>query len=191
MNNTLRKLQAFSTLMTLMVMFTLFSIFVDALIISPASPANQLSQYSNGVGMLDAQFHYTAEKAYQMLTAYGEQGRELYLSRILPLDIVIPMVYSLFFAVAISFVFQRAFSPTGSVQYISLLPFAAAIADYIENVGVASLLLAYPTHLDVVAAITSYFTSAKQIFFNISAVFLLIGIVALTWKRVNSTKRAN
>jgi hypothetical protein len=190
-NNLLRKLQTFSTLKTLVVLFTLILIFIGAFIISPTSPSNQLSQNSNGVGMLDAQFHYTAEKAYQMLTAYGAQGRELYLSRILPLDVLIPIVYSLFLAVAISFVFQRAFPPTGPIQYISLLPFAAAIADYIENVGVVSLLLVYPTHLDVVAAITSYFTSSKQIFFNISVVFLLIGILALFWKRVSPTRWAN
>lgn len=189
-NNLLHKLQASSTLKTLTVLFALMLIFIGVFIISPTSPGNRLTQYSNGAGMLDAEFHYTAEKAYQMLNAYGAQGREVYLWGIAPVDIAIPIIYSLFFAVLISFIFQRTFSPTNPIQYLSLLPFVMAIADYVENTGIVSMLLAYPVRLEVVATIAGYFTSIKQIIFPLILVAVLMGIVAWVWKRVSLTRRA-
>jgi hypothetical protein len=181
LNHLLHKLQDFSTPRTLTIISVVFVTFIGVFIISPASPAAKLAEYSHGVGMLDAKFHYTPAQAYAMLDAYTEEGRSIYLSQILVIDIAIPIVYSLFFAVLMSSVFRRAFSPDNPIHKLSLLPFAAALLDYTENICEAIMLASFPARLDWVAAISSSFTSVKMIFFGISVASLMVGLVAWLW----------
>ena len=188
-HSLLLRLQKFSTLKTVVIMFALLLAVLVFVVIPPDSPVNQLSQYTHGTGILDAEFHYDANQAYRFLIAYQDYGRDLYLWRIALIDMVIPIIYSLFFATLIAFIYQRAFSATNPIQYLSLLPFVVAVADYTENIGIGIILRAYPTRLDGVATITGYITSAKSILFTALPIILLIGVVAWIWKNVRLTER--
>jgi len=70
---------------------------------------------SSTVG-LDIHFFYTSEKAYSMLTSYGDAGRILYRNGLLTIDIVIPILYTLFLSLFIPWLFQRSFKPESTMQ---------------------------------------------------------------------------
>lgn len=136
----------------------------------------RLERISGGLRILDLQPYYTPGMAYRFLDAYQEEGRRVYLS-ILTADLFYPLVYSLFLALAISWVFRRAFKPENPAQFLNLLPFVAALLDYVENMGVYTLLRHYPERLEDVAQRTAYFSAAKLMLSNICVLALAIGVI--------------
>ena len=62
-------------ILVLLGLFLLFTVVIFPLLTS------QLTQLSNGVSLIDNEFSYTPENAYQMLTSYGPQGRPLYIGQ--------------------------------------------------------------------------------------------------------------
>ncbi|MDK2890560.1 MAG: hypothetical protein PWR21_1192 [Methanoculleus sp.] len=70
-----------------------------------------------------------------MLAALGDAGREFYLTRIVRLDLVFPLAYTLFFAVTITWLLSRRL-PEGSPWIrLNVVPLIAGAADYGENIG--------------------------------------------------------
>lgn len=59
---------------------------------------NRIKYISREVNVIDLQFSYTPEHIYEMISAYGEQGRQLYLSMKLPADLIYPVVYAFLFS---------------------------------------------------------------------------------------------
>lgn len=184
LHTLLDRIHTFASLRNLIVVSIPFLAMVGLLFVSPNSPEATISNLSGGQRLLDANFHYTAEQAYATIDAYGEQGRQYYLSVVAPTDIVIPIIYSLFLSVAITYIFRRAFAPARLLHMFSLAPFAIAIADYSENIAIVTLLLRYPARLEAVATLAGYFTSAKQLLFMGNTLLLTIGLLALAWAKV-------
>lgn len=144
----------------------LLAIFVglNLFLAGPISPFARLQALSGGAGMLDLQFLYTPDEAYELLTAYGANGRSYYLSVLAPVDLVTPLLMTLFLAITLSLALQRAFPAGSRWQMLNLLPFVAMLGDYLENGAIVSLMLAYPTRLDGLAALAMLFTAVKFIF---------------------------
>lgn len=136
----------------------------------------RIEKISGGVRILDLQPFYTPEMAYQFLEAYKEEGRQVYLN-ILTADLFYPLLYSSFLALAISWVFRRAFRPENPAQLLNLLPFVAAIIDYAENIGIYTLLRNYPARLTDVAQTTAHLSSIKQMLSNTCVLALAIGFI--------------
>lgn len=182
------RMQTISSLKILVVLLVIFSVLIGIFMFSPFSPVDTLNEYSGGVGVLDSEFYYTSDRAYEILTAFGEKGRQFYVSVIFPIDLFIPILQALFFSVAITVVFQRAFSIDNPIQKLNLLPFAAVVADYLENIAIFSLIVAYPTRLNAVAALAGYFTAVKFILIIGSFIFLVMGILRLVWNKIRPNR---
>ena len=110
---------------------------------------------SGGVGPIDLQFFYTPDKVYSMVSAYGEAGRASYRIFELTGDIIYPIVYTLFFSLFTTWLF-----------------------DLLENLGIVSMLSIYPSTPAWLAWVSSIFTVIKWLFAGASIILLLIGIVA-------------
>ncbi len=137
----------------------------------------RLSILSGGVGPLDSRFGYTSAQAYAALTAYGPAGREFDLRSEVTLDLVYPVIYSLFFSLATLYFLQRAAPGRVALARLALLPFAALVADYLENAGLILLLVTFPTQLPALAAATGLLTTAKWILQGASLVLLGLSAV--------------
>ena len=147
-----------------------------------------LTELTGGAGILDMEFTYTPVQAYAMLAALGDAGRAFYLTRIVPLDLVFPLAYTLFYAVTISWLFSR-WLPAGSPwMRLNLVPLVAGAADYCENIGVVAMLLAYPAELYGVAAFTAVISPIKYTFIAVSV--LLILAAAAGWAASGLRHRA-
>lgn len=58
--------------------------------------ASRTQAYTETAGSPDMSFYYTADDLYQMAEAYGENGREAYVSARFTFDLIWPMVYMIF-----------------------------------------------------------------------------------------------
>lgn len=142
-------------------------------------------KYTHGTKLLDMEINYSPEKAYQMLTDYGLTGRQLYLN-ILTMDLIFPLVYSLFLMITVTLLFQKLFSPDHPIQKLNLIPLVAGLADYLENFGIATMLLNYPTKYTWVAGVTNVFTITKDLSILASLILLIIATVGIGVKKANN-----
>jgi len=158
-----------------LLLLTVIMMDLGILVISPISPSEELMALANGRNVPDTQFNRSAADFYDQLAAYGENCRRLYLTRISPVDLFIPLTQALFLAVAISLAARRALAPGSDWQLLNLLPFVAMLGDYLENASIAGLMQAYPTRLDGLAML---FTAVKFIFTITSVGGMLLAGVA-------------
>lgn len=122
LNMIYNKLKKFASWKTLLLFLGLFIIFTVILFSQPFGIA-YINEISGGAGIIDTRFTYSPENAYQILEAQGEKGREAYLFLNL-IDLVYPIIYSLFCAITITVLFKRLFTPTHPFQKLSLLPWS-------------------------------------------------------------------
>lgn len=136
-----------------------------------------LEAITGGAGILDMAFTYTPEQAYAMLAALGEAGRAFYLTSIVPLDLVFPAAYTVFYAVTISWLLSRWLQAESPWMRSNVVPLVAGAADYCENAGVIAMLLAYPAELYGVATFTAVMSPVKFTFIALS-MLLVLGALA-------------
>jgi hypothetical protein len=158
-----------------LIIFLLFTILV-----LPAQ-ASQAKRVSGGAASPDTSFYYTADDLYQMAEAYGAGGRQAYIQARFTFDLVWPLVYSVFLAMGISWIYFYA-SPRGSPwSRVNLLPVWAALFDYLENVSTSLVMARYPSPTVIVASLAGVFTLVKWFFVIGSIALLLTGVMAAVW----------
>jgi len=138
---------------------------------------------SGGAGSPDTSFWYTPTDLYQIADAYGPAGRQAYLRARWTLDLVWPVVYTVFLSLTISWVYRRAFAVESRWQLTNLVPVAGMLLDYLENSATSLVMARYPALTPGMAHLAPLFTLTKWVFVNGSFVFLLIGVVAALWRR--------
>ena len=130
-----------------------------------------------GPGPLDLRFFTSPAKMFEIIDQYGEYNRIFYRNVELTADILYPIVYTLFFSLLISWLFQRGFDPASPLQKWNVLPFGAWLFDLLENIGIVTLLSIYPSTPVALALLTTLLTMVKWIFAGGSMLLLVIGLV--------------
>jgi hypothetical protein len=138
---------------------------------------------NNSVLPLDLMFFYTPEEAFEMMDKYGEAGRSIYFKIELTADIIYPIIYTLFYGLLISWLFQRAFKPESKMQKWNVMPVGAWFFDLLENAGIVSMLMMYPSKPEALAWITMLFGSLKWGFFLVTVGLVLVGLVKAAMNR--------
>jgi hypothetical protein len=144
--------------------------------------ATRAAQETGGADSPDTSFFYTPGDLYRMAESYGEQGRQAYVRARFTFDLVWPLVYTLFLATAISWVFGRAFPPGSRWQRANLVPLLGALFDYLENLSTSLVMLRYPAQTAVVDLLAPLFTAMKWGFLGVSFLLLLGGIAMGAWR---------
>ena len=158
----------------LVLVFLAGEIFFNAVVL-PNRKA-MIEAGSGGIGPIDLQLFYTPGKAYAMVESYGEAGRLSYRTFELTGDIMYPIVYTLFFSLAITWLFQRGFASTSRMQKYNVVPFGGWFFDLLENLGIVSMLTVFPSTPAALAWVTAVFTLIKWLFAFASGVLLVIGL---------------
>ena len=159
----------------LVLLFLAGELFFNAVIL-PNQQA-ELEAASGGIGPIDLQLFYTPEKVYSMVAAYGDAGRVDYRTFELTGDIIYPIVYTLFFSLLITWLFQRGFPADGRMQKLNVVPFGGWLFDLLENLGVAAMLTVYPSTPPTLAWAAAIFTLAKWLFAGATIILILVGFV--------------
>lgn len=127
----------------------------------------------------DLQLHrYDGAEAYALIAALGEQGRQVYAGMLWVADGVFPPLYGLGLAVAVGCLCS------GRWRWLTLLPLAAALADWGENACVLAMLAAFPGHAPLAEALAGWCTSGKWLLLALTmAVIVSAGLVRLVrWR---------
>lgn len=145
----------------------------------------ELTSITGGVGILDMEILYSPDQAYAHLAAMGEAGRAFALIHIIPLDLILPAVYALAYALAITWLLHR-WLPEGSRWHrLNVVPLIGGICDYCENSGIIAMLLAWPAQLPEIARFTMVAGFCK---FSASALAIAIILGALVGWAVTAAR---
>jgi hypothetical protein len=148
----------------------------NLLVIGPAY--RRIGSLSGGVGAIDSLIVYRPEKVYDMIAAYGEQGRGYYATIALMLDTAFPLLSALTFGLTLALLFSRTFSRRDVLHRALFVPVGAMAADLLENAGIATMLLSYPKRLPAVALLTSSFSTVKWTAVATESLLVVIGLIA-------------
>ena len=143
----------------------------------------QLKDITGGVGLLDMELLYTPDQAYAHFAAMGEAGRAFDLMHIVPLDFVFPFLYTLFNTVTITWLLHKWLPAQNRWHRLNVVPLVGGIADYLENLGIIAMLIAWPSQLPDIARFTMAMGLIKFTFI-ILAVLIIIGALAGWFARV-------
>ena len=175
LNRISKKLDAWATGWRVALMFLAEALMMGY--IMPVAGGIMALAANKSVMPLDLMFFYTPQETYAMMDKYGEAGRSIYLKILLTADIIYPTIYSLFFSLLISWLFQRAFNAESSMQTWNMMPAGAWLFDILENIDIVSMLLMYPSKSESMAWLAMLFGSLKWVFFLISLGLVLLGLV--------------
>jgi hypothetical protein len=133
----------------------------------------ELKRLSNGEGLLDTRFYYTAPEAFRAMDRYGTAGRALYL-RFLAFDSIFAPLYGFAFALLITRVAAGLFDPASRWNSVNLLPLAIATADVAENACLLLLLTIYPAQNRLIGTLAGIATVTKW-----SLAIISIGVLTI------------
>lgn len=163
--------------------FVLF--LLDGLCLGVVMPGLQkrMQAVTPAAGLLDLMFFYTPEKAYAMIASYGSQGRAAYRVGELTLDMIHPILYTLFFSLLITWFFRRGLDPKSRFQRLNVVPFGALAFDLLENASIVAMLSLYPSTPAWLAWAATIFTMTKWLYVGAGMALISIGIVA-AWRKI-------
>jgi len=129
--------------------------------------------------LLDLQFSYSSEEAYNILAKYNDEELKKYIIGELTVELVYPIVYTLFFSF---FIFKLSKKNT-----FLFLPLLIMFSDYFENIGIVTIINYCPQKLPNIVTLTSLFTSLKWILIAITILLILVMLITKLYKQKEET----
>jgi hypothetical protein len=114
--------------------------------------ARRLRVIAGGEPVLDLRPGFGPAEAYDLLARLGAAGRSSYLTMLWTVDLVLPALFGIALWFALS---------AGALVRWRRLAIAAAAVDYLENVALSALILAFPEPHPRLATLAGVLTAAK------------------------------
>jgi len=178
LSSTIHRLASGRVALAATVIFVLFTALVLPRQAAEAEAA------SGGASSPDTSFWYTPAELYQTAEAYGPAGRQAYIRARWTFDVIWPVVYTVFLAATLSWVYRHAVTASSPWLRVNLVPIVGMGLDYLENLATSLVMARYPAELPVVAQLAPVFTLSKWLFVNGSFVLLLAGGALALWRRL-------
>lgn len=165
--------------------FGIAATIIYLLMISITLP--HIEDISGGVPFDMRPFGYDRSAAVELLNALGEDGRNYYLTRQIPLDMMYPALLALTLASLIMW-FGLSGAKTGLVQIGIALSVGAALFDYAENLGVSIMILKWPNLPHMLVQASSLATISKSCLTVAALVMVLVSGAIRLHQRSQSRK---
>ncbi|MFZ4463411.1 MAG: hypothetical protein ACOYN5_06165 [Bacteroidales bacterium] len=134
--------------------------------------------FSDGMKILDMMpTGYDAAYVKQLFETLGTEGRQLYLTHQLPVDMVFPFFSAIGFSLVMAWILKKLGKLNSLWFILCYLPFFAGAFDYLENFGIISLLIRYPSLSVTFIRIINVFSVLKSSMTTIYSVGFLILLV--------------
>ena len=172
--------QRFATLRNALIALVLFGINTLALQFLD----QPLMGLAGGEPKLDLRFGYSPETVQTLFTAYGDEGRAIYLWN-LAVDTPFPVIG----AVAMILFTLIAFRSHFWQKILILPPVVFAITDLIENALLASLAVSFPSLPTNLIVVASLITQVKRAAYYASALILIVSILLVAAAEVRKRIR--
>lgn len=154
------------------------AVFIYALMLLITLP--KLQEISGGIPMFDMMpSGYDSEFADRLLTALGVEGRQYYLWRQIPLDLIYPALFGTSFFLLAAWLAGKLHAFQRVLGLAALVAGAAGVSDYIENIFIVLMLRNLPDLSDTLVSAANIATIFKSGLTMIYFVILLL--VLLAW----------
>jgi len=115
---------------------------------------------------------YSYPHAMSLLEELGNEGRQFYLSRQLPLDFIYPGLFAVSYTLLLIWLFSKSFKETSKIFYLAFIPALGGLFDYLENICIIRMINSFPDLSARIVQTASTFTLLKSVF--TTAFFLLL-----------------
>ena len=147
-------------------------------------------EFSNGMKLLDMlPMGYDFNYVNKLFNALGEIGRETYLTKQIPVDMVYPLLFGISYSLVFAYFLNKLDKLKTWLAYLCLLPFLAGAMDYAENIGIIALLNSYPEIDNGTVTITRSFSLIKSTVTTIYFVILITCLGALGIRTFKERKK--
>ena len=149
------------------------------------------TELSDGMKLLDLMpAGYDLSYVSQLFSSIGESGREYYLTRQIPVDMIYPLLFGISYSLLLGYLLKKLNKLNASSSYLCLLPLIAGLSDYLENIGIISMLKSYPDLTPAYVRATSTFSQIKSISMGVYFSIVIIVLLTLGISIINKKKRA-
>ena len=128
------------------------------------------------------------EYAKLLLLSLGTEGRQVYLTRQLPIDMIYPLLFAISGGLLLYYLFKKAAPTRPRFLLLSLVPILAGLCDYLENIGIISMLRSFPDLSTGTVCFTSTFTIGKSGLTTLFWLLMLIGLIMVLIRRSPAAK---
>jgi len=129
---------------------------------------------------------YNLTYANKLLIAIGPIGREAYLKRQLPIDFIYPGLFAVTYSLMVVWLFGKRLDKNSKVFFLALIPIAAGLFDYFENIGIILMLKSFPNINPMLVYISSMLSILKSTMTISFYLLLCYGFLLLFIKRKSS-----
>ena len=140
--------------------------------------------------MPDTNFGYTFLDIQTAFDTLGSEGLQMWLQVHL-LDLIFPLTYAFSMVFGIMMELRATVPDKRNLRLLALLPIGGAIADYIENILIASQAISYPEVSPQIIAIASIVTILKWVLLYVAFAIVFILLIILVIKQIIQRKRDN
>ena len=149
-------------------------------------------EFSNGMKLLDMiPTGYDWKYVNKLFSSLGENGRETYLTNQIPVDMIYPLLFGLTYCLLFAYFLNKLNKLNPPYTYLCLIPIIAGIADYLENLGIITMLKNYPELKETTVDLTNIFSVIKSISTSMFFIALIVVLLTLGIKVLNRKTSAN
>lgn len=129
---------------------------------------------------------YSYQHAISLLKELGNEGRQMYLSRQLPLDFIYPGLFAMSYTLLLIWLFSKSFETTSKIYYLAFIPALGGLFDYLENIYIIRMINTFPDLSTGLVQVASTFTLLKSIFTTVFFLLLFAGFVAFVFTKTRT-----
>jgi len=142
-------------------------------------------RFSGGMKLLDMMpTGYAPAYVNTLLSVLGNEGRNAYLFKQLPVDMIYPGLFGITYCLLLAFILKKLGKLDGLLFFLCLLPLFSGLFDYCENIGIITMLRMYPDFPILIAKSTSVFSVLKSSFTTVYFIALIVSLIALGIKKL-------
>ncbi|WP_136666486.1 hypothetical protein [Flavobacterium sp. H122] len=130
------------------------------------------------------QFGYTYQEAIELLNNLGAEGRNIYLYRQIPLDLIYPGLFGISFCLILAFFLNKLNLLNTKLIYLTILPLISGGFDYLENFSIIAMLRSFPEVSQNLVIFASNFTIIKSILTTLYFLVLIFVLLKLGYKKI-------
>lgn len=149
----------------------------------------KVHQFAGGMRLPDMMPEgYDFEYIMNLFSALGDNGRSMYLSLQLPIDMIYPALFAICYSLMLAYFLKKLRKEHSLLLVLCFLPFVAGVADYFENIGIIYMLKQFPDlteqTVDIVSGFSVIKSTATSIYFAVLILMLVVlGVQQIKWKK--------
>lgn len=129
---------------------------------------------------------YSYQHAISLLEELGNEGRQVYLTRQLPLDFIYPGLFAVSYTLLLFWLFSKSFETTSKIYYLAFIPALGGLFDYLENIFIIRMITSFPDLSPGLVQMASTFTLLKSIFTTVFFLLLFAGFATFVFTKTKT-----